>query len=478
MKKRILSVLLSICLMLPFATVGFAAMLYYVKVSFGVTVMEETGIERATEKLSVYAYTDTKGYDDSNFFKSDVHWYIVLDEVEEGKSAADYEYDAANSLYLKEMTANDLFEKGSTYAVRFSVRTKYTDSQFAPSSDDNVLINNNAVNSDGYNGNYTLGDFETGSTTLSNAVMTVYTLLPSSIIKDREYDVFVAGKTVTKYNKDDVLGNGTVRYVPASDSERAKLYLQGAYKSAQYTTEHITASEDLDIYVSGTNRFESTYNSAFTVATSGISVKGSLGIYGDGSLWVNARASTKTCDGITCTGDLNIGGNVTVTSTAIQGSTHTYGISAGGDITIADNAVVKVYTAREPGNAYYAYSIKGSNVSILDNADVYTENGQACKNANYGIYASQKFTFSGKKVCASRNGSNGYSVYSSSMDITGSVCYGADNALTVSSGGTEIAANQLSNYTAVRIEKAYPISINGKKVTASNKDNVLGDDTV
>ncbi len=476
MKKRILCVLLAICLMLPLATVGFAAVRYFDSVSINVNIMEETGIDRANSQLFVYAYTGSTSYSDSII--SDRHWYIALTEIEAGKTADDYIYDAANSLYLKEMTADDIFEKGNTYAVRFSARAYSSETQFAPESAESVKINGNAINSEGYNGTYTLQDFDVGSSILANNIITVYTLLPASSVKDRVYDVTVAGTAITKDNKNDVLGNGTVRYVPASGGERAKLYLQGAYKSAQYSTSQITASEDLDIYVSGTNRFESTNNSAFTVATSGISVNGSLGIYGDGSLWVNARASTKTCDGIICTGDLCIGGNVSVTSTAIQGSTHTYGISAGGDITVAENAVVKVNTAREPGNAYNAYGIRGNNVNILDNADVYAENGLACKNANYGIYAANTLTFSGKILRANRYGTSGYALYSAKQSFVNVVCYGTNSGTTASSINTEISINSLSGYNAVRIEKAFPISVNDKTITASGKDDVLGDGTV
>lgn len=478
MKKRFFSVLLALSVILSIVPSAFAATKYFDTVSVAVNIMEETDISRANEKLSIYVKSGTTGYSNSSFSIYGIHWYVALTDIEEGNTADDYVYDEVNSVYLREMSETDLFEKGTNYALRFSARTTYTDTQFSIASDENITVNNNPLNEEGYNGTYSVEDFIIGNTTLTNSVITVYTLLPGSIVKDREYDVYVAGTLITKLNKDDVFGDGRVQYRPASENGCAKLFLNGINKAMQYSTVQISAEENLELVISGTNTLKSTYTSAFTVDTYGIKVNGDLTITGDGSLWVNARASSYRCAGITCTGNLYIGDNVRVSSTAIKGSTYTYGINAAGDVTIADNAVVRVYTGCEPATANSAYGLKGNNISILGNADVYVENGQACKNANYGVYASQNFNFSGKKLHSNRYGSSGSAIYSSSKTFGNVVCFGSNDSLSIVYGGVEIPTSDFSKYSYLRLEKAYDTAVNGNKITESNKNDVLGDGTV
>jgi len=79
----------------------------------------------------------------------------------------------------------------------------------------------------------------------------------TEVVEGEAYDVWVSGVLIQTSNKDDVLGNGSVRFEVGSDGEPDKLYLKNAnienYTSKNYTYAAIYAKDDLDIYLEGDN---------------------------------------------------------------------------------------------------------------------------------------------------------------------------------------------------------------------------------
>ena len=70
------------------------------------------------------------------------------------------------------------------------------------------------------------------------AVVLIVGLLPATALAWAEYDVWVGGVQVSDSNRNDVLGDGTVVFTPATGSEPAKLALY----NATFTSEQVPRS--------------------------------------------------------------------------------------------------------------------------------------------------------------------------------------------------------------------------------------------
>ena len=117
-----------------------------------------------------------------------------------------------------------------------------------------------------------------------------------------EYPVWIKDRLVTSENKDDVFGDGKVKYEPASGGERAKLSLNGVNFSVNATGAMagsyygcIVAGGDIDINLQGNNvmNIKSEADSKVS-ALLGMYVMGEINISGGGSLTINI--DTETCD--------------------------------------------------------------------------------------------------------------------------------------------------------------------------------------
>ena len=119
------------------------------------------------------------------------------------------------------------------------------------------------------------------------------------------YNISVQGTPVTGANKDNVLGDGTVTYTPATTTEAQKLTLNGM--SITNTSQiGITASNDLTIALSGENEISS---SAHAIEMT----NGTLTITGPGSL--NASSSSgQTTIYTQGSGDVIINGGAQITA--------------------------------------------------------------------------------------------------------------------------------------------------------------------
>ncbi|MCQ2481264.1 MAG: hypothetical protein MJ121_04010 [Clostridia bacterium] len=101
------------------------------------------------------------------------------------------------------------------------------------------------------------------------------------------YDVYVGGVRVNSENMDDILGNGTVAYTPASGDEDAKLTIANTTISSAYAVEtedgfavaNIVADESLQVEFIGNN-----YLSAYTYS----SIANNAEIYDDTLINLNA----------------------------------------------------------------------------------------------------------------------------------------------------------------------------------------------
>ena len=121
-----------------------------------------------------------------------------------------------------------------------------------------------------------------------------------------EYRVWVHNTRISSENKDDVLGDGTVRYEPATDTERAKLILDGLNISTEFedveTEEYsfIDTFDDLDIILKGNNvikieAMRGQENNAIKYVY-GITGDRAINIYGEGggSLTIDIDTSDPT----------------------------------------------------------------------------------------------------------------------------------------------------------------------------------------
>ena len=83
---------------------------------------------------------------------------------------------------------------------------------------------------------------------------TFFCLYISKDVMEEEYGIYVTGIPVTRGNKDDILGNGTVFY----DHINNILVFDNATIEFEYTT--VYSSIDLTIELIGDNKFVSTNN--------------------------------------------------------------------------------------------------------------------------------------------------------------------------------------------------------------------------
>lgn len=487
MKRRIFSLILASALMFSFVPLVFAATLL-TSVSVSVNIMEETGIKRANENLVVWAYSETNSYGNSGSSPQinlyDTHWYETFANPEDGKNASDYEYDEVNNLYLKEMTENDVFSKEKNYAFKTTLRLMSTGLQFGIQSNEDITVNNYPLNNELTGGKYSVEDYKISSDyTVPSYVCKIYSLLPSSFVQDRIYDVKLYGTEITKNNKNDIFGDGTASYVPATETECAKLHLNNFVKTTTTNTlSLINVNEDLEIIVSGTNKLSCSASARGNAHTDGIYSTGKLTVKGNGSLTLNPMYSfSGWSSGIYCTENITVCEDVQLKLTTNEGSTYTYGIHSGGDLTIKDNATVSITNAGYATNAKNARAINAINVNILDNTTVFAENRGHKDGLKYGVYASKKLTFTGNKLTTNVGAdTSSRAIYAVTYDLGNSACFGASSISDVSYGGTSITSNNFnsSTYRAIRIEKAYKTSVNGTPILVSTKDDVLKDGTV
>lgn len=89
-----------------------------------------------------------------------------------------------------------------------------------------------------------------------SAVITGDTTITAEFLDELVYDTWITGVQVSTKNMNDVLGDGTVSYVPAQGTIPAVLTLKGA--DLTYSTSPVYTTEELTVEVRGENKLKST----------------------------------------------------------------------------------------------------------------------------------------------------------------------------------------------------------------------------
>jgi hypothetical protein len=207
------------------------------------------------------------------------------------------------------------------------------------------------------------------------SVIMVVGLLPAAAFADTtNYDVWVGGTQVTSDNMDDVLGDGTVKFIPASDGELAQLVLNNAtipgavgHAGLDTSSVGIEAYIDMEMVLVGNNSVTAHDGENNSIA---IHTKNALVISGDGSL----------------------------TATAAKGKgMHSYGIYTEGTLTIESGNIVAIGQSAK----YYSSGICCYEASATINGGSITASGGSGNTGIYGICISNSFDINGGTVTAS-----------------------------------------------------------------------------
>ena len=259
-----------------------------------------------------------------------------------------------------------------------------------------------------------------------------------------KYNVWVGGTQVTSVNKDNVLGDGTVTYTPATTTEAQKLTLNNATINSGSTDGINTSTSDaLTIDLIGTNTITGSDNSIYST--------GALTITSDsnGSLTMSSKDAMST---LYATADITISGSAIVNAT-IDGNAQAINSDvSGGKITITDTAQVtaKNIYAISDSKAKHSYAV----LAGTDN----TPNGTIEVGANASLLAQGStyalrcgtFIYPAEKVKVSTN-------YSGANPVAYDV-------------------KKLSTYKYVEVApvEEYDVWVGGTQINSSNASDVLG----
>ena len=278
------------------------------------------------------------------------------------------------------------------------------------------------------------------------------------------YDIWVIGRKVTSANKDDVLGDGgSVKYVPASGGQRARLILNNATinedisrisASAQHYAA-IQVREEIDLILKGENVINiksvdrsNTENLKFLCGINVLNINNNVYISGGGSLSIDVDSEEASKNLYLTSGIWADPGNVislngVKISVLLHGKTQkSYGIEGCCDISDSDIEVFtdvaynekivaapdseRVVKGIENGNADKAINIKSSKI------DIYIEPGT-------GLTADQAYL-------------NGIGNFSKSLNISGDT--------SINTKGTQIGI-----YTpGLNIKDRYRIDLEGSVI--------------
>ena len=257
----------------------------------------------------------------------------------------------------------------------------------------------------------------------SAGVAVLFGMHISKDVMEEEYGVYVAGVSVTRDNKDDVLGDGTVRY----DAYNNILIFDNATIEYEYTT--VYSKIDLTIELIGENKFVSTYEGY------------SAGIYaGNNNLGK----------------DLAIGGEGTLTIELPNTSTQAAGIFAA-DLTVLTDVTVITPDCESSGNGI----VCSSSLLILGKATV-TVNSGAAKYSSAVRVRGNAFLEEGTAINVSV--SPGTSGSCKGLSVSGDLFLGKDTSVNVSidDGATDLGE-------CIRVSGLMEIG-KGAVVTASAKN--------
>ena len=268
-------------------------------------------------------------------------------------------------------------------------------------------------------------------------------------IESAGYDVWVGGVRVTEENKADVLGDGTVAFTPATESEQAKLTLNGAeiigapVPAWPHDSDGIYSDIDLTLELHGENTVTAD-NAGEGGDCIGIFTHGySLVVTGDGILNVTAGEGGLSCGVNTFVMTMRSGTLRVTAGKATKRSSGVYSLS----FTMEGGTLIA-----EAGEAPFSYGIE---YSPTINGGTVVATGQT-RAFNYEPDLSG---YADPDVRV--NTEADYPQYAEAWN------------------GTDDLGGDGSSFQCVIIEPAgYDLWVGGVRVTEANKADVLGDGTV
>ena len=182
----------------------------------------------------------------------------------------------------------------------------------------------------------------------------LFCLFISEELMEEEYGIFVAGVSVTRNNKDDVLGDGTVYY----DSYNNVLALNNA------TIEHddtvVYSKIDLHIQLNGENKLVNTNDEyAIGIYAGNYELSKDLALIGDGSLTVEIPNSNGQAAGISAA-NLTVGTDLNVITPDSEATAN--GIVCTSSMVIVNKATVTVNN----GASNYSVAVRVRGNALLE----------------------------------------------------------------------------------------------------------------
>ena len=285
-----------------------------------------------------------------------------------------------------------------------------------------------------------------------------------------KYNVWVGGTQVTSVNKDNVLGDGTVTYTPATTTEAQKLTLNGANISASGTTKGIiSTSGALDIELIGENKITTDSNS--------INSSGELTITStkNGSLTMSSKNNMST---LYATANITISGSAVVNATINGGAQaiHSNPSSGTGSITITGNAKVTAKNTRTLSGQTSASKEDAHSVALLTGS--YPTSDSSNITGTITVSESASLVAQGSTqalMCATFTYPTGKAKVSTNYSGTNSAAYtlGSENNSTKTDTS---AATNLATYKCVEVApvEEYDVWVGGTQINSSNASDVLG----
>lgn len=155
-----------------------------------------------------------------------------------------------------------------------------------------------------------------------------------TLVLDNDYNIIVAGVDVTRSNKDDILGDGTVSYNASTNT----LIFDNAH--IEFDNAIVYTTTDLKIMLYGENKFickDADYIAAISAIE--YDLYKDLSINGDGTLTIEYQNVTANAQAIVAA-DLFLGSDVTITTTDCTGTVN--GIVCSSSLLLVNKSTVTV----------------------------------------------------------------------------------------------------------------------------------------
>ncbi len=274
------------------------------------------------------------------------------------------------------------------------------------------------------------------------------------------YNVWVGGTQVTSANKDDVLGNGKVKYRPESTSGGVttpqKLTLNGAVIESG-SEKGIKASDDLVIDLKGENQITGTNNLIY-LETSGKQLTITSTSENKGTLTLDSVSVNST---VYADGGITINGYATVSAT--NGGNAQVLHSPSGNITITGNAKVTAKNTRTLNGQTSASGEAAHSVALLTGTyDAATPSGT--------------ITVSGSASLLAQGSAQALKCETFTATAQGLITEVSKN-YTGANPETTYNSSSLANYKYVHVHPStdvvkYDVWVGDTQITSANKDSI------